>query len=322
MNYYMGVDIGGTKIAMGLFNEKKKLIAKRKVPTDTKLEAEQFFKNLCVLLGNLRKDYGIEEKDLRGIGMGIPSFLDFQKGLIIKTGSIPQIQNFPLREFLEKEFGSQTRIVVDNDGNVSALAEARRGIGQKFSDLVFCSVSTGIGTRIIINGSIFRGSYGWAGESGHMLVKPEQQGLGSCGCGNKNCLNSFCSGKMVLNHVRQWIENGETTIMTDMAGGLDGITMTCVNEAYEKGDQLAKKTVEFMAEYMALWLYNVYQLLNINCFVFGGGLLALGDKLFVRVKERFDSYNKNNSSYEYPVYFYQTELGSDNGIYGALELLF
>ena len=98
----------------------------------------------------------------------------------------------------------------------------------------------------------------------------------------------------------------------------DRITTRHINEAYEKGDAVAIRAVEQMAHYLAIWIFDVYMLLNIDCIVFSGGLLAMGDKLFGRMKEEFERYHTN----EFPVEFFQTELGSDSGLIGAVELLF
>jgi len=318
MSYYLGIDVGGTKIAYGLFDNGKNLIAKMKTPTNTSLNSEKFFDALCEEIDIFLKEHHINLEEVEGIGLGMPSFIYFEKGYILKTASIPNIHDFPLRDYLHKKLGDKVRIVIDNDGNIGALAEFRHGAGQGYEHMVFCLVSTGLGSSIIINKSLFRGTYGWAGESGHTLVKPFDMNQFLCGCNNYGCFNSICSGKMILWHVKQWIENGEKTILTDMVGDIESINTEHIDKAYELGDAMALKAVEQMAEYMAIWLYNMYLILNINCFVFSGGLLAMGDKLFGRVKELFDQYNKS----DYPVNFLTTKLGSDTGIIGAMELLF
>ena len=231
----------------------------------------------------------------------MPSFIHFDKGYVVKTASIPNIHHFPLRDYLQKKLGDRVRIVVDNDGNTGALAEFLYGAGRGFDHMVFCLVSTGIGSSIIINKALFRGTYGWAGESGHTLVKPFDTPEVLCGCNNAGCVNSLCSGKMILNYVKQWIRSGEKTILPELAGDIGSINTKHLNKAYDMGDETAIKAVKQMAQYMAVWLYNLYLTLNINCFVFSGGLLAMGDKLFDRIRKLFDEYNKSEG--DYPVYF-------------------
>lgn len=318
MAYYLGIDVGGTKIAYGLFDGNKNLLAKKKTETNTQLSPEAFFDLLYDEIHLFLKNEQVLFENVQGIGIGLPSFVHYEKGYIVQTGSIPQLHHFPAREYLTHKFGDSIKIAVDNDGNTGALAEYRYGAGQGFDNVIFCLVSTGLGSSYIINKSLFRGSYGWAGESGHTLTMLSDAGTVNCGCGNEGCFNAYGSGKMIVDHIKKWIDDGEETIMIDLAGGADKISAKIINIAYEQEDAMAQKAVEQMAQFIAVWLYNMYLVLNINCFVLSGGLLEMGDKLFNRVRELFDSYNKN----EYPVNFFTSKLGEDTGIIGAMELLF
>jgi glucokinase len=217
-----------------------------------------------------------------------------------------------------------TRVIIDNDAHTAAIAEHRHGAGRGFENMLYCPVSTGISTGIIINGKIFRGRYGWAGESGHMIVTPGD-GV-ECGCGNQGCLMSWCSGSMIVRHIKRWIEAGEKSRITDIAGD-DELNCNHLACAYNEGDALARRAIAQMVRFLGIWTYNLYVTLNINCFVFGGGLLKLFRSLMVdgkpgslldAMKEVFDGYNKNSM----PVYFKEAELGDDFGIIGAAELLF
>ena len=318
MGYYIGVDVGGTKTAYGLFDARKKLIAKLKTPTNTKLKPEVFFDAVCAQMQQMLMDKNIQMSEVAGIGVGMPSFIVFEDGFIVKTASIPNIRHFPLRNYLQNKLGVDIPIVVDNDGNTGALAEFRQGAGKGFDSMIFCLISTGLGSSLIINKSLFRGTYGWAGESGHMLINPFRADAPMCGCQNAGCFNSMCSGKSIADHVKHWIGEGEKTVLSEMAGGVEKINTAHIDKAFAMGDKVALKAVDQMAKYMAVWIYNIYLMLNINCFVFSGGLLAMGDKLLGSIEEQFNAYNKS----EYPVYFYTTKLGEDTGIIGAMELLF
>jgi len=181
--------------------------------------------------------------------------------------------------------------------------------------MLYCPVSTGISSAIIIDGKLFRGSYGWAGESGHTIITPGEGVM--CGCGNRGCMMSYVSGSMIAKHVQNRIAQGEKTVMTELAGGADRITALHIQQGYDLGDPLALWAVAQMAKYMAVWLYNLYVSFNINCFVFGGGLLKFGDRLFPAVRAQFDAYNQS----DLPVHFKNAELTEDFGIVGAMELL-
>jgi len=314
--YSIGIDIGGTKTAIGLFDSNGYLLERVQYPSDKDAEPDVFFEKVAEQCKKLLAVKGIGLDDIDGIGIGVPSFVLFEQGRIIKTSNLTKIKDFPARDYFASCFDKPVRIVIDNDAHTGALAELRHGAGKGFEHMLFCPVSTGISSGIIINKQLFRGSYGWAGESGHMLTSPDT-GI-SCGCGNRGCLMSWCSGSMIVKHVEQKIAAGEKTLISTLAAADEAISTVHISEAWEQNDIIAKQAVEQMAQYMAIWLYNLYVTLNINCFVFSGGLLCMGDKLFKRVRELFDSYNDN----EYPVYFKTALCGQDAGIIGARELLY
>ena len=182
--------------------------------------------------------------------------------------------------------------------------------------MLYCPVSTGLSSGIIIDGQLFRGSDGFAGESGHTIVSPGE-GI-PCGCGNDGCLQSYCSGGMIVRHIQNWIAAGEKTQMVELAGTPEKITARHLEIAARAGDAMALRALDQMALYLGVWVFNLYMTLNINCFVFGGGLIKMGDLLFGRVRKVFDQYNHAGGE----VHFKFAELGQESGLLGALELLF
>ena len=177
-------------------------------------------------------------------------------------------------------------------------------------------MSTGLSSAIIIHGQLFRGSNGFAGESGHTVLTPGQ-GL-SCGCGNQGCAQSYSSGGMIVQHIRQWIAQGEPTLMVDLAGSPEKIDARHIEQAARAGDPMALRALDQMALYLGVWVFNLYMTLNIDCFVFGGGLTKMGPLLFDRVRKAFGSFCHT----EEPVEFLFAQCGQDVGILGAAELLF
>jgi glucokinase len=313
--YVIGIDVGGTKIACGLFDTNRGLVAERRASSNPELPPQAFFDELIGEIRALLTGVSVNREQIRGIGLAMPSFILFEKGHIIKTSNLVNIRDFPGRDYLAQAF-KDIPIILDNDAHVAALAEHRLGAGRGFDHMVYCPVSTGISSAMIIDGKLFRGSYGWSGESGHMIVTPGEGIL--CGCGNRGCYMSWCSGSMIVKHIRRWIEAGEETLMTTLAGGAENITGRHLEEACDQGDPLAIRALNQMAAYMGLWFFNLYVTFNINCFVLGGGLLKLGERLFGPVRRIFDEYNHN----ELPVYFKNAELGDRTGIIGAAELIF
>jgi glucokinase len=316
--YIIGVDVGGTKIACGLFDEGGQAIAEARFPSNPDVGPEAFFDTLAGYVQGLLDAEGVAREKIRGIGLGMPSFIIFEKGYIIKTSNLVRIRDFPARDYLARHFRG-IPVVLDNDARAAALAESRLGAGRGFPHMLYCPVSTGISSAIIIDRRLFRGSYGCAGESGHMIVTPGEGLL--CGCGNRGCYMSWCSGSMIVKHIRGWIESGEETIMTELAGGPENIDCRHLEEAWNRGDALAVRALNQMTRYLGLWFFNLYLTLNINCFVLGGGLVKMGEKLLGPARRIFEEYNEAGSSGDTPVYFKTAELGDRAGVIGAAELV-
>jgi glucokinase len=177
--------------------------------------------------------------------------------------------------------------------------------------MVYIASSTGIGSGIIIDEKLFRGSYGWAGECGHMLATPDEGLL--CGCRNRGCFMSFASGKYAVEFVKTQLVKGEKSVLSEC----EDFNGAHILQAYKENDSLAIETVERMAHYLAVCVFNIYQMLNINLFVFGGGLTNFGETLYGRMRKEFNRYNHIPQ----PVYFRFAELSKDVGIIGAAELV-
>lgn len=316
--YYLGIDIGGTKTAYGLFDCDRQLMARGETPTDANADGESFFSGIAGEIRRWMAKAIAMDGQVAGIGIGITGFVDYDRGALSVTASLPRLNFFPVSDYLKSALNVDIPIRLDNDCHCGALAEYRRGAGRGHRHMLYCPVSTGISTGIIIDGKLFRGSNGASGESGHMLSGVEGPLRIPCSCGNEGCFNSLASGKAIVSHVRRWIEAGEVTVMTTLAESAEAITAREINAAYDMGDPLAIRAVEQMAHYLAIWIFDVYMLLNVDCIVFSGGLLNMGEKLFGRIRDEFEHYHTNG----FPVSFHSTALGADSGLIGAVELLF
>lgn len=308
--YVIGVDAGGTKVAYGLFDDNRKLVDRLQCPTDVAADGPAFSDGIVCTVNKLLSRNGLDYKALIGVGICMPSFILFSDGYVCMTSAMTSIKGFAMRDYITERLPVQ--IALDNDSNVAAFAEYRHGAGRGSQHMVYIATSTGIGSGIIIDGKLFRGSYGWAGECGHMLATPDDGVL--CGCGNRGCFMSYASGRYAPKHVEERLAKGEKSMLAECKD----IDCTNILQAYKENDPLAVETVESMAHYLAVCLFNIYQLLNINLFVFGGGLVNFGEALFDRIRTEFDRYNH----IQQPVEFRFAELEKDFGIIGAAELIF
>ncbi len=306
--YRIGIDAGGTKVAYGLFDEENRLLDRFRQPTPVEADGPAFCDMVVGSVRALLEKNRLAVSDLAGAGVCMPSFIFFERGYVYMTSAMVNIRDFAMRDYLAERL--HTRIVLDNDSNVAALAEHRFGAGRGSRNMVYMAVSTGVGSGLILNGQLFRGSYGWAGECGHMLITPGEGE--TCGCRNRGCFMSWAGGRYLPAQIRKKAAGRRTSM--DLGPGLDGVEL---RRACEEGDALALEMLEQTARYLGVCIFNVYQLLNVNLFVFGGGLVNLGPMLFDRVRRVFDRYNHLPQ----PVEFRFAGLKQDFGIIGAAELL-
>ena len=307
--YVIGIDAGGTKVAYGLFDRDGVIVDKMQHPADPDADGPAFADQMIRSVQTLRERNHLTPDDIAGIGVGMPSYIIHDKGLIYLTSALPKVRDFYMRDYMQERLG--VPIVLENDSNGAALAEHRRGAGRGTEHMVYVSASTGLGSGLIINGKIFRGSYGFAGETGHMLMTPDEGIM--CGCRNRGCFMSYGSGKYIVEHIKNRLDEGAQSELAKV--DRDSLSAVDLLAACRKGDTFALEMLDKMAHAFAVCIYNIYEMLNINVYVFGGGLTNFGDLLFSRIRREFDRYNH----IDLPVEFRFAELKEDFGIIGAAE---
>lgn len=312
--YYIGVDVGGTKLAYGLFNEKSELLDRFTAATNPESEPDEMMDEMCSHIYSLLSKNSIDRSLLGGVGAAFPSHIDFDKGIVITTSNLPKWNNIPAKSSLSEKLG--VKVEVDNDANVAAIAEHRFGAGKSRKNMLFLTISTGIGGGIIINNEIFRGSYGAAGEFGHMIISDDGY---LCGCGNKGCVQSLASGPMIARYTREKIQGGCSSKISDMVKDLNELTCKHIEDAAKTGDKLAVEVIERTGDILGVMFANLYQIFNIDYFVVGGGVSKFGKPLFDRFNDKFKKLSKISSSH--PVSIEPAVLGDNAGIIGAVTLV-
>ncbi len=313
--YVIGIDVGGTKTMYGVFDDRMNLVRVIQRSTDQEFSAEQMMDQMTAHVNELMRGAGITADEVRGVGAAFPSHIDFNRGVIIETCDIPQLNNIPVREMLEKRLGLP--VVIDNDCNVKALAEHRIGAGRGHRDMIYVDISTGIGGGLVLNGDIYRGIHGAAGEIGHMFVSDS---LGyPCGCGVTGCVQSISSGPNMAKYAMNRIKEGEESSIMRYAGTLSRIDMVAVGRAFAENDALATEVAERGAEYLGRMFQSLYQIFDINVFVCGGGVMKLGERFKDMVIASYRRYSQMEM--RYPAHFLLAELGDNTGMIGAALLV-
>ncbi len=311
-----GVDLGGTKLSLGLVHPDGTILDKLTVYDHTERSDFEIVDYIAQLIKQLLAANGISEKDTEGIGVGFPGHIRYRDGYTITTSNLKGFRNFPLRDMLSKHFTVPVRL--DNDANAQAYCELRFGAGRGYNDLIFLTISSGIGAGIILSGRIYRGMTGTAGEFGHTIVDPGSDYI--CTCGNRGCLMACACGLTLPQMFRKKSEEG---IVSRLAitenfdySKVDGILL---KQGLDAGDPLCTSIVTDCADYIGIGIYNIFQVFNPPVIILGGGLMNLGDFYFERIKSRF--YELAGEMIYDPIAIVRSQAESDAGMIGAAALL-
>ena len=271
--YVVGLDLGGTKIYTALVDLDGTII-KEKVVETLAFEGEEAVINR--MMDTI--DYVIEGTDkelIKAIGIGAPGALDLKEGIVMESPNLP-FENFELVGKIRARYDLPTYL--DNDANVATLGEYRFGAGKGTENMIYMTVSTGIGGGAILNGKIFRGSTGNALEIGHTTISQERT---RCGCGNLRCAESLASGTAIGKRAKEAVNsNAETSLKN-----YDDVTSKEVFIEAAKGDRVAKEILNTSLTYLGITVANVITSFDPEKVVIGGGVINGGDIVLETVKE-------------------------------------
>ncbi|MBA3693500.1 MAG: ROK family protein, partial [Acidobacteria bacterium] len=271
-----GIDIGGTKIAIAIETLAGERIAARRLPTQVKIGAYAIIENVLQSITEILEDKQVK---LAAIGIGCPSPLDIEKGLVMSPSNLQNWDNFPIVKLFKKRFN--VPIVLENDANTATLGEYNYGAGRGFKNIVYITVSTGVGGGIIINGEIVHG-VGWgAGELGHTIVQPD--GV-RCNCGSIGCLETICAGVHIARRAKMRLAGGEPSLMNELVLNINEVTAKTVVEAVRKKDQLASEIWTETCRFLAIGVANIITLIAPEAIIIGGGVASAGELLFAPLR--------------------------------------
>jgi len=308
---FVGVDIGGTKVAAGLVDADGKISSQKRVPMISNLSAQE---GLSAVLSAIAQVRPSDAAQVSGIGICAPGPLNPKTGVILNPPNVPCWRDFPLAESVQRNY--PVPVHVDNDANAAALAETRWGAARGYRNVFYATIGTGIGTGIIFDGRIFHGRTGAAGEGGHVSI--DYRGP-LCGCGKPGCIEALASGTAIVRRAREAIGTGRKSCMLQLAGGnLTAITGEVVGRASDTGDALAQEILTETTEMLALWLSNMVDLLDPEVIVIGGGAAALLRRFFDQLRDRMPKLAVNPRASEVPIV--HAHYGADSGIAGGAAL--
>lgn len=250
------------------------------------------------------------DSKVEAIGIAVAGPLNLKEGIIQKSPNIPEFDNFKIIEFLTSYFN--TPVLLGNDANLAALGEWKYGAGQGLQDLIYLTISTGIGSGVISGGNLLLGACGMAAELGHVTILP---GGPICSCGKRGHLEALSSGTAIATWVKQEIRNGVTTILINQ----QDISARQVAEAAKMGDSLAITAYKKAGEMLGLAIVNFLHIFNPTMVIFGGGVSKSIDLLLPEVKVAIEK-EVFAPGYTEDLMLTTAQLGDDSGLLGALAL--
>lgn len=308
---FVGVDIGGTKVAAGLVAADGEITSQVRVAMVANASAQD---GADAVLSAIAKALPRDSRIIGGIGICAPGPLDPRSGVILNPPNLPCWRNFPLADEVEKAYAVPVK--VDNDANAAALAEARWGAARGCSNVFYATLGTGIGSGIVFDGKIYHGRTGAAGEGGHVSI--DYRGP-ICVCGKPGCIEVFASGTAIVKRVRARIAEGSKSLISEMAEGKpESITGETVAKALAAGDALASEIMAETAEMLSLWLSNMMDLFDPEIILIGGGAATLYLPFFDIIRKRVAELAINPRAHEIPIS--PARYGADSGIAGGAAL--
>jgi glucokinase len=313
IRHAIGVDFGGTFIKMALVNERGEVKARARIPTKDAANPDAWLDAVGRGVESLREKMTPGSEALAGMGVGVPGFVDFERGFIYDLANVPGWTNVHLAPRLEKRFGLHVR--VDNDVNAMALGECTYGAGRAYQHAVFVTLGTGVGGGIVINNQLFRGAHSMAGELGHISIRMDgvksPQGRGG--------LEQYIGNRRIVERAVQALQQGRASVLQDLAGGeLTAITPETIARAAQQGDALALEIFDFVADCLAAAFASVTYLIQPQAFIIGGGVAQSGAILFDPLRRHLAE--RLSPVFAERIVIKPAELGNDAGVIGAATL--
>ncbi len=314
MNYYIGVDLGGTNIAIGIVDDDKKIVLKKSIPTACPRSAEEIVDDIVKTINELCESTNISFNDLKWIGIGTPGSVNSETGVVERAHNLGFFDT-PLKNLICEQVN--VNCFVENDANAAAYGEFLAGAAKGSKDAICVTIGTGIGGGIIIDSKIYSGSNFFGAELGHMVI--EMNGK-QCNCGRKGCMEQYCSATALIGQTKDAMQQNKDSLLWQECGGdIEKVNGRTAFDAMRKGDATAKKVVDTYIGYLGCGCTNLINIFQPDILMIGGGISKEGETLLAPIREYAtrESFDCNPIKATKIV---AAELGNDAGIIGAAML--
>lgn len=312
MNYYVGIDLGGTNTKIGLLDEDGNILFSTIVKTESEQGLEKTVERLANILKIQVSNLNISFEDVAGVGLGVPG--PVANGRIVKFwANFPWPVDVDLAAEFEKHLGVPVK--VDNDVNVITLGEMWKGGGRGYKNVLGLAIGTGIGGGVVVNGKLVSGKNGAGGEVGH--IKVERDGK-LCGCGQEGCWEAYASATGLVREAKSRLTVNKNNLLYERTKDRE-VEAKDIFDAAREGDEFSLNLVDYEAEFIALGIGNLLNVLDTDVVVVGGGIALAGNILFDKINEKLRKYAMLSTLEGLKIV--PAELGNDAGIYGAAYLV-
>jgi glucokinase len=333
-DFSIGVDLGGTNLRIAAISTEGQLLEKITLGVKVALGRDHVIGEMCDAILRLTEQYRSSGRFV-GAGIGVPGIIDMETGMMRKSANLPGWSDYPVRDEIERRLGA--RVFLENDANVAALGEKWLGAARDVDNMAMVTLGTGIGGAIILNGKIFYGMNGMAGEFGHVTVEPN--GV-LCGCGNRGCAERYASATAVVRMAREAIDSGQAPALARAASSDAEFSAKSIYNLAIQGNEDAQRIFHRFGVALGMLMADLVNILNLDMFVFGGGVISAWDAfaptMFAEMRERSlvyaatapeDPLGKKEGASAWIANYTRKKtiitralLGSDAGLYGAARI--
>jgi len=311
----VGIDIGGTKIAAGLVDTSARVLARSISKTHAGQPPADVIAASVEAFYTVLAQANVPAEQIAGVGVGFAGHVNGSAGVVLTSSNLPAWNTHPLRDHLQSRL--ERPVILENDSNCAAWGEYRFGAGQGARFLCYVTFSTGYGLGIVIDGKLYVGATGTAGELAHTVVQPDGP---FCTCGKRGCLICYTAGLGISRLVHERLERGEPTLLRELCGVNPArVSGELVVQAAERGDRVAQQVLSIAARYFGVGLSTIVQMFNPDRIVIGGGLARVKRWLvepgLLALRENIHPVLHNSAEIIY------SQLWDDAGIIGAAALV-
>ena len=322
MSYAIGVDLGGTNLRIAAVDDRGTLMEKVTLGTQVQRGREYVITEMTDAIRRVSTKYA-SRGDLAGIGIGVPGFIDMDSGTVRESPNLPGWADYPVHKDIESRLG--TKVVLENDANAAAMGEKWLGAGRDYDDLIMYTLGTGVGGGVVMNGRVWHGMNGMAGELGHHTVLPDGH---PCGCGNRGCLEQYASATAVVRMAREAIAKGMSDALANASRNDVEFSSKVIYQLAIQGDHAAHDIFNTVGKSIGIAVANMVNAMNFPIYVIGGGVSSAWDAyspaMFEEIRSRSFIYRVTAPEVVKPgakkTIVTRALLGSDAGLFGAARL--